>query len=33
MNSVLMVRKLRRKMPPTENKPQKRPNRSLISLA
>ncbi len=33
MNSVLMVKKLSRKMPATENQPQKRPKRSLISLA
>ena len=33
MNSVLIVRKLSRKIPATENQPQKRPNRSLINLA
>ena len=33
MNSVLMTRKLSRKRPATEYQPQKRPNRSAISLA
>ena len=33
MNSVLMVRKLSKKMPPAENQPQKRPKRSLMSRA
>ena len=33
MNSVLIVKKLRRKMPATEYQPQNRPKRSLISLA
>ena len=32
MNSVTIVRKLSRNRSPTENQPQKRPKRSLISL-
>ena len=33
MNSVLIVRKFSKKIPPAENHPQLRPNRSLMSLA
>ncbi len=33
MNSVTIVRKLRMNRSPTENQPQKRPKRSLISRA
>ena len=33
MNSVLMVRKFRRKMPPAENHPHDRPKRSVMSRA
>ena len=33
MNSVLMVRKFKRKMPPAENQPHDRPKRSVMSRA